>query len=134
MILNSITELSMAAGSKNKGKSSSQFIFRGKSRTKPRSIKRFSLEAFLMLFAGINLIAFLLSQPVAVNFDTHFSEIWIELTQSIFQFFQLISEIASTFIVVILFILGLLLLLGGLLRTSKVIYLLRKGKIYNREK
>ncbi len=134
MILNSITELSMAAGTKNKGKSSSQFIFRGKSRTKFLSIKRVSIEAFLMMFVGTNMIAFILSQPVAVNYDTYFSEIWLELTQIISQFLQLVSDIAGTIIVFILFLLGLTLVLGGLLRTTKVIYLLRRKNIHKRDK
>ncbi len=124
----------MVPGSKYKGKTSPHFIFRGKSRSNIRSLKRVSIEAVLMLLGGLNIMLFVYKQPNTVNYDTHLKMIWIELLQSSSQLIKLITEIGSAVILIFLLLCSILLVIGGLLRTSRVIYLLKSKIKPNRDK
>ena len=105
---------------KRKKKEAPQYIFRGKSGRKTKTLLRNSLEALIMLIIGSNLILFLNKLPNGFNMKISLLEPWTEISQSILQLFGSFAKISGAFIILLLLITSLILIIGGILRLIRV--------------
>ncbi|ABX08861.1 Hypothetical protein P9211_09301 [Prochlorococcus marinus str. MIT 9211] len=121
-----------SSGSKRKRKLSSQYIFRGKSAKKNKTVLRNLIEALIMLVTGSNLILFLNTLPNGFNLQTFFLEIWKEVSDSLTQLVESFAKISGAFVVLLLLVTSLILIIGGSVRLFRIlIMLLNTNKINN---
>ncbi|KGG12416.1 MULTISPECIES: hypothetical protein [Prochlorococcus] len=121
-------------GKRTKKKDNPHYIFRGKSKRKPKKQLRQIIEASLMLLIGINLVLFLNQVPGVFDFNIFFAEIWLNVFESLNQLISSLAKISGAVIVFILLISSLFLIVGGTIRLLRILLLIQKQKSKPKDK
>lgn len=98
---------------------------------KPKSELRIFIEAILMWFIGTNLILFLYAIPKKLPLKEFLQEAWTNLSQGFIQLFEALVKIGAVITVVFLLLFSLFLLIGGIIRLTKLINYSRKPNSRN---
>ena len=111
-----------------KKKITPQYIFRGKSSKKNKNTSRQLIEAIIMLAIGINLLVFLNKLPGDFILGQFLSDIGLDISQSLYQLFEILSKVGAAVIILVLLISSLFLLIGGTLRLIRVVIITTRTK------
>ncbi len=110
------------------------YLFKGKKSKPLKNEFRSFIEALIMLAIGSNLLIFLYSLPGEFILNKFLEETWTDFSQGFIQLIDSISKICGALIVLLLIVLALILVIGSLVRLSKLFFRYRVKKKRIRKK